>query len=165
MRAEVDGNGLSAMVTLRSGKCEQFRIAVRQPGQIALDQLGGDGAEGDAVAAEPEHGEAALGARDAADRGKPVLLSPKEPAQANAGLVSTPGSSLPSLRADRGDLLLDQRIALLCVGELLVLAADDDAAVPRGAQVEIGIGRLPDQAARWPEPIGLQARSPSPRSR
>ena len=29
--------------------------------------------------------------------GKPVLLSPKEPAQANAGLVSTPGSNLPSL--------------------------------------------------------------------
>ena len=55
---------------------------------------------------------------------------PKEPAQANSGLTLRFGKAGQFCRQPFG-LVGDQRIPVRLVGELLVLAAADDAAVGR----------------------------------
>ena len=51
----------------------------------------------------------------------------------------------------RADLSADQRVAPGLVGEILVLAAADDAAVGCRAHIEIGVRRLPDEGGARPD--------------
>ena len=83
--------------------------------------------------------------------GRPVVVVPNAPAQANSGLRVELREKPAELFRDALRLFRDQRVALVLVAEVLILAAADDAAIGGRAHVEIGIGRLPDQGFARPE--------------
>ena len=83
--------------------------------------------------------------------GRPVSVEPKAPAQANSGVGVELREEPSEFPRDRRRLLRDQRIARFVVGKLLVLAAADHPPVRRRADVEIRVGRLPDEAVLRPE--------------
>ena len=87
--------------------------------------------------------------------GNPVSVCPNEPAQAKSISCRDAGHQLAELALQRPGLAREQRVALVLVDEVLVLAAADDAAIRRGAQIEIGIGGFPDHALLGPQPLRL----------
>jgi hypothetical protein len=73
-----------------------------------------------------------------------------------------PGEQGSELPTDGLHLRRDQGVPLSLVGELFGLASHDDPAFSRRAQIQVGIGRLPDQATAWPKAIRLGRRGHGP---
>ena len=110
----------------------------------------------------PSTAKHALGPGNSPDRWQPRFARPEAGGPGELGGGAHLRQEGMELAPYRFDLLGDERVTLLLVGELLIFAAHDDPALPRRSQVEVWVGRLPDQAAARPKAFRLRRRGQGP---
>src|SRR5512147_2865553 len=93
-----------------SAECEEVGVRIGDAQNGSLDELGRDHAEGDAVAAIAENGEAALRARNLADRRESRIAAAETAGPGEVRLRIHFRKQLAQLALDRRDLARDQRI-------------------------------------------------------
>src|SRR5437764_14849569 len=110
---------------------------------------GRDKAERNAVAAVPECEQAAGKRRVRADEGQRVRRLGKRARRGAVDLEGECGQQAGELARDEGGLLRDAGVAGLGVGEVVVLAAGDQATGAVRAGVEVRRARFPDEGEVW----------------